>query len=198
MLKTEPHRPDALPSSRTVTPSPRPTTPEGGAPGSRLPVIPATVRRVFNDEVEVEAGGELFLARLALSSPFQPEPDDVLLVLRGEPNYAIGVLSRRGRNRFSVPGDLELEAGGTLRLSGGVALELRSADVRVRADRFEVVARNAYERVIRSYRWVREAAQLSAGRVRTLVAGASTLRARRIVEHAEEDVKIDGDQIHLG
>lgn len=198
MLKTEPHRPEALPSLRGGASTAHLAAPGSGAPVSRAPAIPATVRRVLDDEVEVEAGGELFLARLALTSPFQPEPDDVLLVLRGDPNYAIGVLSRRGRARLSVPGDLELRAGGTLRLTGVVALELRSADVRVRADRFEVAARHAYERVIRSYRWVREAAQLSAGRVRTLVAGVSTLRARRIVEHAEEDVKIDGDQIHLG
>jgi hypothetical protein len=55
-----------------------------------------------------------------------------------------------------------------------------------------------FERFTEATRWVEEAFQLRAGRLRTRVDGDYDLAADRIRATAEHDVKIDGSKIHLG
>ena len=45
---------------------------------------------------------------------------------------------------------------------------------------------------------VERLAQLNATRVRTLVSGTHLSRARKHAMHAREDVKINGEKIHIG
>lgn len=168
------------------------------APDGTSAVGPARVVKIEGSELLLETSRGLRRARLALAYPYQPVPGDILLAVDGEPAYVIGVLQGRGRTRLRFEGDLEIRTDGRLRLTGVQGIDLVGNRVRVRADRFEVTARAVFERVIKSYRWIRETAQLHAGRLRQVIDGSSTLRAERIFDTAEKNVKIDAEQIHLG
>jgi hypothetical protein len=61
-----------------------------------------------------------------------------------------------------------------------------------------VAARSVLERFQNATRWVKEAFQVRAGRMRTQVSGDWRLKADTITERSEGDVKIDGRKIHLG
>jgi hypothetical protein len=151
---------------------------------------PATVVESAGDRVRlVRESGEAW-AQLALAFPYEPAAGDVVLAIGEDEVFIIGVLRGRGKSVFRTPGDLELEAGGRV--------SIRGSEVRIEADKVETVARSVFERFVNAYRWVKETLQTRAGRTRTVVEGHSTLRAERIVEIAEKDVKIDGEKIHLG
>jgi hypothetical protein len=159
---------------------------------------PATVSQVVADRIRIDLPHGEAWARLALSTPYHPEPGDVVLAIGEEEIYIIGVLLGRGKTTFVAPGDLELRARGTIALVGDKGVQIRGPEVSVRADRFEMVARSAVEKLIESYRWVKDVIQTRAGRTRTIVDGASTLHAERIVETADKDVTLDGQKIRLG
>jgi hypothetical protein len=137
-------------------------------------------------------------ATLALAVPYQPQPGDLVLVIGTDELYVIGVIQGTGRSVLSVGGDLDIRAGGTLRLQGGTEVEIGSPRVEIRADRMETAIGTVFERVVDCYRWVKGLLQTSAGRSRTVVQESATLHAGRIVEKAKKDVSIDGDQIRLG
>jgi uncharacterized protein DUF3540 len=161
-------------------------------------VGPASVRGVEGNRVLLSLPQGDAEAELALAYPYSPKKGDVVLVLGRDELYIIGVLRAQGASRISLPGDVVLEAGGKLQLKAGVAVEIESLEVRVRADRFETVARAVFERVMDAYRWASGVIQTSAGRTRTLVTGTATLQAERIVATATKDVRIDGERINLG
>ena len=72
---------------------------------------PARVLEVVGGRVKiVRTQGETW-ALLALAYPYEPEPDDAGTCDRQQAVYLIGVLTGRGKSRFRVPGDLEIEAG---------------------------------------------------------------------------------------
>lgn len=166
--------------------------------GTETPLGPATVTAVEADRVRLDRDGGERWARLALSTPYRPEPGDVVLAIGEEDVYVIGVLRGRGKTVLRAAGDLEIRADGRVSIAGGAGVEVTGPDVTIRADRFETVARAAFERFVDCYRWVKELFQTRTGRSRTVVEGHSTLRAERIVETATKDVKIDGEKIHLG
>lgn len=151
---------------------------------------PATVTEIVGNRVRLAREGGEAWAQLALAYPYRPEPNDVVLAIGDEEVYIIGVLFGRGKTVFCAPGDLELSAEGKV--------EIRGKEIALRADKVETVAKTVFERCRSAYRWVKETVQTRAGRMRTVVDGHSTLRAERIVETAEKDVKIDGEKIHLG
>jgi hypothetical protein len=64
--------------------------------------------------------------------------------------------------------------------------------------RLETVARTVVEKARNVYRTVEKLAQLKAGRVRTVVDGSHVVRARKTTVHADEDVRIQANKIHLG
>lgn len=161
-------------------------------------VGPASVRGIVGDRVLLSLPAGEAEAELALAYPYSPRKGDVVLVFGKEELYVIGVLRAQGATRLSLPGDVVLEAGGKLKLKAADAVEIESPQVRVRADRFETVARAVFERVMDAYRWASGVIQTSAGRTRTLVTGTATLQAERICETATKDVRIDGERINLG
>jgi hypothetical protein len=165
---------------------------------SAVLVGPATVRAVEDDHLVVDLPSGEAWARLALGYPYRPAQGDVVLVAGESELYVIGVLAGRGKTVFEAAGDLEIRASGRLRLESGVAMELTSPTVRMRADKVEVAARAIFERAVNCYRWVKETLQTRAGRLRTRVDGHSTLAAERILQSAAKEVKINGRQIHLG
>ena len=68
----------------------------------------------------------------------------------------------------------------------------------IAAGKLEVLAQSAFERFAHATRWVKEtfrSAQDACGRGSM---GAYDVKAGRILERADGDVKIDGSKIHLG
>lgn len=161
---------------------------------------PAEVVRVAPGRVQIDLPDDQPWAQLALAFPYQPAVGDSLLVVgQDEAWYVIGVLRGAGKTSLTVPGDLDIRAPqGRIEMSAGGGVTIRGPLVRLVAEKLEVAARSVFERFVEATRWVRGAWQLRAGRMRTRVEETYRLQAGRIVEHAEEDVKIDGQKIHLG
>jgi hypothetical protein len=161
---------------------------------------PARVLAAAGTRAKLELPDEHVWAMVALGSPYQPTVDDIVLAIGQQGAwYVIGVLKGSGKTTLSVPGDLEIRAPrGTIELSAGKGVHLKSPEVTVTAGKLELFARSIFESFTEATRWIKEAFQLRAGRLRTRVDGDYDLGADRIRERAEQDVKIDGSKIHLG
>jgi hypothetical protein len=66
------------------------------------------------------------------------------------------------------------------------------------AHRLETVAETVVSKARNFYRTIEELTQLQTGRLRVLVKGNCHLKARDVFLKAEQDFKVDGQQIHLG
>lgn len=161
---------------------------------------PARVLRVLGHRAQLELPDELVWATVALAYPYQPAPDDsVLAVGQAGTWYVIGVLRGTGTTTLTVPGDLALRAPrGAIELTAAKGVRIKSPVVEVLANKLEILARDVLERFESATRWVKEEFQLRTGQLRTRVESTYDLRAERILERAEGDVKIDGRQIDLG
>lgn len=159
---------------------------------------PAKVTGFDGEHVLLESPSGELKAQLALAYPYRPEPGDVVLVIGEEEAWVIGVLSGRGVSRLQTPGDLEIEAGGEVRISARKGVSVDAPEVALRASKMELAAERLFTRCADAYHWVRGVSQWIVGRSRTVADDTVTVRARRIVEFAEDDVKIDAKQIHLG
>jgi hypothetical protein len=161
---------------------------------------PARVRATAGNRVQLEFPDELPWAMLALAYPYQPAVGDTVLAAgQGANWYVIGVLQGSGKTTLMVPGDLELLAPrGRIRLMAGKGVQVKSPEVKITADKLELVARRVMEHFTDAVRWVKDTWQVRAGRIRTQVEGDYHVTAKRINERAEEDVKIDGTKINLG
>ncbi len=78
------------------------------------------------------------------------------------------------------------------------AIATRAATIAVSAERYELSATKLVEKARDAFRDVTDLAQSRIGRVRTLVAGAYSQKARRTVIASTDDTSIDGRKIHLG
>lgn len=163
-------------------------------------VGPARVVETGEGRVRLRIDDEEAWADLALAFPYRPAAGDTVLVLGQESKwYVIGVLRGKGVTAFVAPGDLEFSApNGSIGLSAAEGVRIEAPQVSLKADRLELAARTVFERFVQAYRRVAEAFHLRAGRVRTTVTGAWDVRAGRIAERADKDVRIDGEQIYLG
>lgn len=125
-----------------------------------------------------------------LAIPFSYEPAKGDLVLAAGP-YVVGILQGTGKMTLTAPGDLEFRAPkGEIRFV--------APRVGIRTGRLEVVARSVFERFGSAYRWVKDLFRTTAGRVKQDVDGPYDLKAGRIAERADGDVRIDGRKINLG
>lgn len=161
---------------------------------------PATVIQVSGPRLKLELPDAHVWAVNAIAFPYQAAPgDEVLAIGQAGAWYVIGLLKGHGPSTLSVPGDLAIDApNGRISLTAAQGVELRSDEVRVTANRLEVMARSVFERFTEATRWVKEAFQVRAGRLRTRIECDHDLRAGRIIERADADVSIDGTKINLG
>ncbi len=161
---------------------------------------PARVCQVAANQVRLEFPDELPWATLALAYPYQPAIGDTVLAAgRGQNWYVIGVLQGTGKTRLMVPGDFEIHAPrGRISLMAGKGVQVKGPEVKITAGKLELVARRVLENFTDATRWVKDTWNLRAGRARTEIESDYQVKARRIIERAEDDVRIDGDQIHLG
>ncbi|HEX7880217.1 MAG TPA: DUF3540 domain-containing protein [Candidatus Eisenbacteria bacterium] len=178
------------------------TVPNGGqelAPAPGLILGPAVVRGVMDGALLVEHEGSLERATMALAYPYRAVTGDVVLILGQEDRfYVTGVLDGQGMTRLDFPGDAELRAAGTLRLSAAEGVELDSQRISMRAEKLDMTIASIRQQVASFYQHVTGTLRTIAGRQRTHVEKESTLHARKIVRKAEDDVIVDGRQIKLG
>jgi hypothetical protein len=161
---------------------------------------PARVHRVTGSQIQLEFPDELPWATLALAYPYRPAVGDTVLAAgQGQNWYVIGVLQGTGKTTLMVPGDFEVLAPkGRINLIAGKGFCVKSPDVKITAGNLELVAKRISEHFSDATRWVKNAWKIRAGRVRTEAEADYQVKARRIIERAEEDVRIDGEKIHLG
>jgi hypothetical protein len=161
---------------------------------------PARVLKTAGNRVQLELPDEYVWAVVALAFPYQPAIDDSVLVIGQAENwYVIGVLTGTGKTTLTVPGDLAIRAPrGGIEISSARGVRIKSPKLELLAGKLEIAAKSIRERFQTATRWVKEEFQLRAGRWRTRVESTYDLRAERILERAEDDVKIDGRKIDLG
>jgi hypothetical protein len=161
---------------------------------------PARVLAAAGNRAKLELPDEHVWATLALGGPYQPAADDIVLAIGREGAwYVIGVIQGCGKTTLTVPGDLAIKAPrGTIEITAAKGVKVKSPEVTIAAGKLELWARSIFERFLEATRWIRDAFQLRAGRLRTRVDGDYDLGAERIRERADEDVVIDGSKIHLG
>lgn len=80
----------------------------------------------------------------------------------------------------------------------GRTLDATLETVRLCAERIQTIAGRIIERALNVYRHVQKLHQLKSGRVRTLASGAIHMKSDAVFVKADGDVKLDGQQIHLG
>ncbi|MEZ6187606.1 MAG: DUF3540 domain-containing protein [Planctomycetota bacterium] len=163
-------------------------------PARVLSLAPLRARLEEGDPREVSV-------RVAFAYPFAPEVGDELLLLgqRDDAFYAVGVLNARPRSSLEVPGDLDVRAvGGTLRLQGDLQLEVESPEVTLRGQRLRTFADSLQEHAQTVFRWVKGTLNERTGETQRVVEGEDLLLAKKAVTLAEETVRVDGSEIHLG
>jgi hypothetical protein len=163
-------------------------------------LTPARVLRTEHNRVQLELPDERAWAAVALAYPYEPvSGDSVLAIGQDGAWYVIGVLQGSGKTSMTVPGDLCLRAPfGAIELSAAQWVKIKSPAVQITAGKLELVARSVFERFAHATRWVTETFQIRSGRLRARVNGSYDMKAERILERADGDVKIDGRQIKLG
>lgn len=139
-------------------------------------------------------------AQAAIGPFYRPVLGDVIVALgQGEQCYIVGVLHGTGDVVIESPRNMTVMApNGSIDLFAAKGLRAYSPEITLRATRLELVARSVFERFGSAYRWVKDCFQVRTGRLRVVSKGSYQLRAQRIVELAEKDVKIDGQRVGLG
>lgn len=182
----------------------RERSPETSTPGpfQGVQLGPATVIEVGAGEVRaILQSGEEATLQLALAFLYRPSVGDVVLAIsQEEAHYAIGVLHAEASPGISVVGDLSLRAvGGKLKLVGdeGVVVQT-SGEASIQAGSLRTVAGSVVERLASVTRWVSGQVSLRAGEVTRLIEGTETTQSKRSFHVAEETIKVDSNQVHLG
>jgi hypothetical protein len=161
-------------------------------PGRVVAVTPAKLKIAVTEHCE--------WAQLALGYPYRARiGDTVLAIAQNGSWYVIGVLSGNGDTVFSVPGDLKLNAPrGRIDLVAAKGMRLRSPRLVIHTDAMSVIAKSIQETFEYAARTIKDAFDLRAGWIRTTVDRDFRVRADRIVQRAQNEVKLDGRKIHLG
>lgn len=161
---------------------------------------PALVTAATGAELELQVEGETVKALNALAMPYMPRVGDIVLAIgQDDGHYVIGVLQTTGDMRLAFPAGVHFHAPrGRVEFTSGEEIELQAPSVRVQSGKLELVARTISEKFVNAFRCVKELSQLRAGRARTMVDGMNYQRAERQAIRARKDVRVDGNQIHLG
>ena len=161
---------------------------------------PAEVTAVELAQALVRLGDHQAWATMAIAPMYKPVVGDIVLVIgRESAYYVIGVIVGRGNTTMMVAGDLSLCAPrGQISLMAGKGVRIKSDEVEISAKKLSVYAEAVMERFTDVTRWVKNAFQIRAGRMRASVEGEYRVHADRINEYAKGAVNIDGEKINLG
>ncbi len=172
---------------------------------SPLPLVadhlgPARVLSVTPDEVRVDISGAEVSAVMALAFPYRPAIGDLLLVIgKGNEHYVIGVIQGAGHSTFTFPGNVEIRADrGELSLSAEKGVKVSSSEIALEATTVRVTAGALVQKLTSAYQRVRELLSVHAGEQEVVVDGSALTRAKSATVLTEENMTINGKQIHLG
>ena len=107
-------------------------------------------------------------------------------------------------NKLSMASqEFEIHAGvGSVRIEKfsffGKLLHSQIEKIKVVADAVDSIFRRSVQRLTSSYRYIEEHEEVQSASTRMLVDGTLTMQTKNTVHTAEEHVKIDAEQIHLG
>jgi len=161
---------------------------------------PADVTKVEPHEVEVRLpSGGLVRARVALAFTYEPQPNDVVLVIgNADGHYVIGVLHGAGRAVLGFPGDVELRAGGVLHLAGDKGVRLDGPEIEVKAGKLRILADSVAQKFAELRQHVTNLLSVRAGRTHTVVDDSTYAQSKSATIVTEEKVTINGKSIYLG
>jgi hypothetical protein len=161
---------------------------------------PAKVSATEPAQALVNWGGGQAWATMAMVQNYRPVVGDIVLIIGRESMfYVIGVIKGAGTTTMIVPGDLQLCAPrGSIELMAAKGVRIKGEDVDISANKLNIAAKTVMERFTDVTRWVKNAFQIRAGRMRTSVEGEYRVGADRINEFANGAVNIDGESINLG
>ncbi len=162
---------------------------------------PAEVTAVEPTSVTVEIPGVgSFHAALAFALPYAPVVGDLLLVIaKGDACYAIAVLRGSGKTSLSLQGDVDISAvDGKVRISGDRGVEVRGPELDLYAGKLRVVADTVLQSFSSVCQRVKSLLHVHAGETHTLVDGGSFTQSKSASILTEENVTINGKEIHLG
>lgn len=177
----------------------RPINPPASAVAG-LFLEPTRVLGIEGPRVRVALPGRDVWAWLAVAGVYRPETGDLVLTVgHGGQHYVIGVLEATGSACLTFPGDVRLLAPhGRIHLTSAEGIHLEAPAVEVSAGRFELAARDVFQRLTNLYQSVGDLLQIRAGRSRTVIEGTAQSDAERTVIRSVKDTTIDGEQIRLG
>ena len=145
------------------------------------------------------SNGHQVRARIALGYGYRPaNGDSVLTIGNDDGYYIIGVLLSQNETTLQFNGDVALHAAGKLHLRGEEGVTLDGPEVRVRAGKLEMLARQATQRFERLRQRVSDLLSVEAGQSHTVVEGAHYTRAKSATLLTEEKISINGKSIYLG
>lgn len=145
------------------------------------------------------ASGALVTARIALAQAYDASVgDEVLVIGERDDHYVIGVLLAKAPAVLAVPGDLEIRAGGALRLVANREVEIAGRDVSMRASKLSLLADAVTESFTTLRQRVRDVWSLHAGESHSVVDGTSFAQSKSATIQTEEKVSINGREIFLG
>ena len=160
---------------------------------------PARVIAMLRDEVEVDVAGGSRFARLAIASLYLPVVGDVVLVIESTDSaYVVGVLQATGPLSIQAPADLQLLAPNGCIALDAASIHLRAPEVRLDAGRLAVLATELRETFGSVLRIVRNMLEIEAGSISARTRELFSIAAQRLRATAVQDVKINGERIHLG
>lgn len=167
---------------------------------------PASVLGTEGPRVRLALPDREAWALTAVAGLYRPRVGDRVLAIAhaaagADPEYyVIGVLeSASDTATLTFPGDVRLLAPqGRIHLAAGQGVHIDAPETTITTGRFELAAREAFQRLTNLYQWVGELLQVRAGRSRTVVTGTAQHDAERTVIRSEKDTTIDGEQIRLG
>jgi hypothetical protein len=168
--------------------------------GGGFSLGPGVVERVHPHVLEVALkGGDRAEAVIALGYAYEAREGDVVLVVGDrEAHYVIGVITGSGRATLSFPGDVDVRAGGVLRLAGDKGVAIEAPEVAMTSSKLRVIA-GAVVQTFQSLRQrVSELLSVQAGQSHTIVEGTSLTQAKSATIVTEEKVTMNGKEIHLG
>jgi hypothetical protein len=161
---------------------------------------PAEVVSIAQGSLGVRlASGAVVPARIALAQAYDASVgDEVLVIGEAGDHYVIGVLLAKAPAVLAVPGDLEIRAGGALRLTAGAEVEITGREVAMRASKLSVLADAVTETFTSLRQRVREVLSVHAGESHTIVEGSSFAQSKSATIQTEKKVSINGREIFLG
>lgn len=177
------------------------------------------VRGIDDDMLVVADHGGLIHARRAKGCLVEPAPGDLVLVSRaGGDAYVLAVLDGAGPTRLAAAGPLEIASRTRLSLSApeleteagaamitvdrltyrGNLVDIGIQGAKLVAERLHVMAADTLAELGRSIRRIAGLDQTAAGIIDQRAEDSAGLHGRFTTITADKDVRIDGDQIHMG